>query len=229
MLMKSETREHDHAIETLRAFIAAQNFAPGDRIPPERDLIVDLGISRSKLRKALGVLEREGAIWRHVGKGTFIAHERSQNLFEDLTGLAQQITPVRMMRARLCVESAIAREAAVNASREAIQQITSAKSGAEHAATWADYEAYDDQFHKAVADATDNLLLTTLFDQLNEVRRAVGWVKLVRQTEKPDRSHTSFAEHEKILEAISAHDPNAAYEAMRGHINSVSARLFNEI
>ncbi len=215
-------------MEALRVFIAKGQFVPGDRIPPERDLILQLDMSRSTLRKALDALEREGTIWRHVGKGTFIASERTEAPFDNVAALAQQLTPVRMMRARLCVEAAIAREAAVNASREAIELIRAAKVGAERAVTWAEYEACDDRFHKAIAEATDNLLLAALFEQLNEVRRAVGWVKLVRQTECPQPSHSSFMEHARILEAIEGHDPNAAYEAMRRHIGSVSARLFSE-
>ena len=46
------------------------------RLPPERELMDNLGMTRTTLRRALEVLEREGAIWRHVGKGTFVAKPR---------------------------------------------------------------------------------------------------------------------------------------------------------
>jgi DNA-binding FadR family transcriptional regulator len=143
--------------------------------------------------------------------------------------LAQQLTPVRMTRARLCIEPAIAREAAINASRDAIIRIKLAKDRAQEASSWADYETQDDLFHRAVAQASDNAMLMALFDQLNQVRRAVAWGNVVRGTMRPPRDHSSFAEHDRIAAAIEARDPAEAQEAMRAHIGSVSARLFGEV
>ena len=127
------------------------------------------------LRRALEALEREGAIWRHVGKGTFVASHGSSSGAGGLADLSRQVTPVKMMRARLSVEPAIAREAAMNASGEAITRMKLAKDRAQAASSWTDYETHDDLFHRSIAEATDNILLLTLFDQLNQVRRAVAW------------------------------------------------------
>ena len=99
-----------------------------------------------------------------------------------------------------------------------------------HAASnWQDYETQDDVFHRTIAEASDNLLLLSLFDQLNVVRRAVAWGNVVRQSVKPAADHSSFREHEAIGAAIEARDPDLAYEAMRSHLRSVSARLFAEV
>ncbi len=222
---KPEPAERAGAITALREFIAAGSYAPGDRLPPERELIGDLGVSRNTLRKALDALEREGAIWRHVGKGTFVAGHGNGGVAE----LSQQVTPVRMIRARICVEPAIAREAAINASHDAIVRIKLAKDRAAGASNWAEYEAQDDLFHRAVAEAADNILLLALFDQLNQVRRAVAWGAVVRGSDRPPAEHSSFAEHDRIAAAIETRDPAAAHDEMRRHIGSVSARLFGEI
>ncbi|UCH74396.1 MAG: FadR family transcriptional regulator, partial [Rhodospirillales bacterium] len=169
------------------------------------------------------------AIWRHVGKGTFVANHDGEAGAGSLAELGKQVTPVRMMRARLCIEPAIAREAAINASAEAVIRIKLAKDRAEQATSWADYEAQDDLFHRAVAEASDNILLLALFDQLNQVRRAVAWSSVVRQSARPPREHSSFQEHARIAVAIETRDPAAAQQAMRQHIGSVSARLFGEV
>ena len=227
--MRSEQSEWADAIAALRAFIADGSYAPGDRLPPERELISSLNMSRALLRRALDALEREGAIWRHVGKGTFVASHGGAVGEGNLAELTQQLTPVRMMRARLCIEPAIAREAAINASGEAIIRIKSAMNRAVQASSWADYEAQDDLFHRSLAEASDNILLVTLFDQLNQVRRAVAWETVTRHSSRPPAGHSSFAEHEKITQAIERRDPSAANEAMRQHIGSVSARLFGEV
>jgi DNA-binding FadR family transcriptional regulator len=68
-----------------------------------------------------------------------------------------------------------------------------------------------------------------LFDQLNQVRRAVAWTSVIRKSERPARAHSSFSEHDAIVAAIGAHDPHAAQEAMRRHIGSVSKRLYGEV
>lgn len=229
MLMEPPSTGSDRTVGALRALIADGCYGPGDRLPPERRLIAELGVTRNTLRKALDALEREGAIWRHVGKGTFVARDAECATVGGFLDLGRQLTPVKTMRARLCLEPAIAREAAINASTEAIIRVRIARERAREATNWKLYEEQDDRFHRAVAEAADNLLLLSLFDRLNEVRRAVAFGTVVRQTERPDANHPSFAEHDAIAAAIEARDPAAAQETMRRHIGSVSARLFGEV
>ncbi|MGJ3264686.1 MAG: FadR/GntR family transcriptional regulator [Salinarimonas sp.] len=223
----AEAREED-VVERLRAFVRSGRYAPGDRIPPERELIVSLDLSRTALRRALDALAREGAIWRHVGKGTFVAKSAGEagGAGGRPVELGRQLTPFRMIRARIAIEPAIAREAAINASGEAMTRMRLAMERAAAASTWVEYEAQDDRFHRSIAEACDNLLLLDLFDHLNRVRRAVAWGAVSRETAKPPAHHSSFAEHAAIAAAIAERNREAAYEAMRAHIRSVSARLF---
>ncbi len=228
MLTKIDPTDRTDAIAALTAFISDGGYKPGDRLPPERELIGSLGMTRNTLRKALDALEHDGAIWRHVGKGTFVAAQGSSLGTGSLAELSQQVTPVQLMRARLSLEPAIAREAALNASDEAVIRLKLARERCVEASNWDDYEAQDDAFHRCVAEATDNVLLLSLFDQLNQVRRAVAWNTVIRHSKRPERDHSSFSEHDNITAAIEARDPAAAHAAMRGHLGSVSARLFGE-
>ena len=217
----------DDAVARLRGFISDGGYAPGDRLPPERELIGSLDLPRSAVRKALDALEREGAIWRHVGKGTFLASGEIEGTGSRLADLGRQLTPFRMVRARMAIEPAIAREAALNASGEAMSRMRIAMERAASAANWSEYELHDDRFHRSIAEGADNVLLLALFDQLNQVRRAVAWGAITRETVRPAADHSSFAEHKAIADAIALRSPDAAYEAMRNHIRSVSARLFD--
>lgn len=226
MLSRLEPSGRDAAVSALKSFIDAGDYSPGDRLPAERSLMGELGMTRTILRKALDALEREGVIWRHVGKGTFVSVPGAHGA--PISEIVHQMTPVRMMRARLSIEPAIAREAAINASREIMVRIKLARDRAFDATTWADYEAQDDLFHRTIAEASDNILLVAIFDQLNEVRRAVALNTVVRGTLRPPASHSSFSEHDAILAALEARDPAAAHDAMRNHLRSVSARLFGE-
>ena len=215
----------DDALDQLRELIRGGNYAPGDRLPPERDLIVQLGVTRTVLRKALDTLERDGAIWRHVGKGTFVAAQGGGTTLADLT---RAVSPVQLTRARLSLEPAIAREAAINATAEAVAAVKLARDRAYHADSWDDYEAQDDAFHRSVAEATGNVLLLSLFDHLNDVKRAVAWNTVVRRSDRPARDHPSFADHDEICAAIEARDQAAAHSAMRKHLGAVAARLFGD-
>ncbi|WP_347312536.1 FadR/GntR family transcriptional regulator [Defluviimonas sp. SAOS-178_SWC] len=226
VLSQSKPNGGDQAISQLQEFIADGGFEPGFRLPPERELCERLGMTRNALRRALDALERDGVIWRHVGKGTFVSDTGAAAMADPMLELGRQITPFKMMRARLAIEPAIAREAAVNASGKALMAMQLAMERAHSASTWAVYETQDDLFHHAIAEATDNLLLIALFNQLNGVRRAVAWGSVVRDSQRPPSDHSSFAEHEAIAMEIAGRRPEGAYEAMRTHLKSVSERLF---
>lgn len=230
--MRDQTSEALDPILRLRGFIQDGSYGGGGRLPPERHLSDKLGMSRATLRRALDALERDGVIWRHVGKGTFVSDDaapRSAAPSSAQVELGRQLTPFRMMRARLAIEPAIAREAAVNASGETLQKMHRAIERAKAATTWKEYEIQDDLFHRSVAEASDNLLLLALFDQLNEVRRAVAWGSVTRETAHPSPDHSSFHEHDAIAVAVAGRDPGAAYDAMRKHLGSVANRLFGEV
>ena len=125
----------------------------------------------------------------------------------NVTDLSSRTSPVHMMRARLSIEPALAREAAINASDEAVKKLEQARKSAEAAMSWDAYEKQDDAFHRCLAEATDNVLLLALFDQLNQVRRAVAWNNVVRSTERPPADHSSFKEHQAIAEACRCAGP----------------------
>ncbi len=216
-------------VARLRSYIVDGGFGQGVRLPPERHLTDELGMTRNTLRKALDVLERDGLIWRHVGKGTFVADDGPRPSSDASVQLGRQLTPFRMMRARLVIEPGIAREAAVNATGEALLRMRQVLDRSRAASTWDTYESEDDLFHRTLAEASDNMLLLSLFDQLNEVRRAVAWGNVERKTGRPSPDHPSFDQHDAIAAAVERRDPHAAYEAMRAHLRSVSSRLFGEV
>lgn len=228
MLNSPEMIYREDAVAALRTFIANGGYTPGDRLPPERELMISLDMTRTVLRRALETLENEGAIWRHVGKGTFVAAPAGPGVPNHLSDLIARVSPVDMMRARLSLEPAIAREAALHASEEGVRQILRARDRAVEAPDWDTYEAEDDALHRTIAEATGNVLLLELFDHLNQVRRAVAWNSVIRHSARPPRDHTSFAEHDRIAEAIAARNPAEAHAAMRAHLGSVSSRLFGE-
>jgi DNA-binding FadR family transcriptional regulator len=206
----------------LRAYVGGQDLALNDRLPPERELCVKLGLTRAALRKAMSVLESEGQVWRQVGRGTFIGARPVLNLAEVkyLTSISSRS---QIVDARLAIEPELARLAALHAVATDFSELGLCHRRCREAKTWRVLEAWDSRFHYAIAAATKNKLLMTLFETLNAVRRSMVR-QTIRSNQGPPASYTTFIEHEAINEAISRRDPEVAADAMRKHLMSVRAR-----
>jgi len=207
----------------LKAFIDEQHLEMNARLPPERALAAELGVSRPALRKALAALESQGRIWRHIGKGTFIG-SRPADEPGGLPSLARRTSPTQVVEARLSFEGELARLAALNSNAEDVLNLRHCCRKSRAADDWRVYETWDDRLHRAVAEATHNPLLLSLFDTLNGVRRAVVWNR-ERDSRRPLPEHHSFDEHDALVDAIESHDPDQAARRMRAHLGSVGQRL----
>lgn len=222
--MNHQIDKHAGAIVQLRAYLAQQASTPNARLPAERELCAILGVSRGDLRKALAVLEDEGQVWRHVGKGTFLGKPPIEEL-ADLAAIARGTSPAELMHARRLVEPCLAREAALHASAEDVAEMRRVIVRTRAAESWRQYENHDNELHRLVARATHNMVLVALFDLLNTVRRTVVWGRLRPHASRPPPDHHSFGEHDRIVEAIAERDLDAAESAMRTHLRSVQRNL----
>lgn len=211
-------------LSRLRDFLVTAQLAEGGRLPPERDLAESLDVGRSALRKALSTLQAEGVVWRHVGKGTFTG-ERPIDTVADINAMVQRTNPLEVMGARIAFEPEVARCAALNATPSQIAELRSCMLKAQQAPTWRLYEQWDNRLHRLIGESSQNSLLLGLLDTLNAVRRAVTWGRLRDTPVRPPPDHHSFAEHERIVEAIANRDGAAAADAMRRHLRSVEGHM----
>ena len=212
------------ALVQLQAYLAQHDLAADSRLPPERELCDALGVSRGDLRKALAVLEKQGQIWRRVGKGTFVGSGPIEETVA-ISEIAGRANPSDLMRARLILEPELAREAALHATFVDIAAMRQSIGRTRAAETWRQYENFDNLLHRQVAVATRNPVLLGLFDSLNAIRRAVVWGRLRPGPARPPTDHHSFDEHKRIVDAIEQRDLSGAAGAMRVHLQSVGRRL----
>ncbi|MFT4783531.1 MAG: DNA-binding FadR family transcriptional regulator [Paracoccaceae bacterium] len=213
------------AMTQLRAWLAQAETDSGAKLPAERELCAVLGVSRGDLRKVLSVLEKEGALWRQVGKGTFVGPKPETEDLTSLSAIAARSSPGEVIRARLKFEPVLAAEAAVNASAENLEEMKGSILGSRAARTWREYETCDNWFHRVVARSAGNVLLLSLFDQMNAVRRAVVWSRGRNDQSCPPENHHSFFEHDAIFDAIVRRDAARSHEAMHRHLSSVETAL----
>jgi DNA-binding FadR family transcriptional regulator len=220
------SRETQSTLTQLRAYLVNHGQSGADRLPPERQLAQDLGVSRGTLRRALAELEQEGLIWRHVGRGTFLG-DRPIEPLHDLSEVMRRTNPAGVMEARLAFEPELARLAALHATSADLEELAVCVRESRAAPDWRSYEYWDNQLHRGIAQATGNVVLLSLLDSLNIIRRAVTWGRLRRDPQHLDPEHHSFAEHDAIVAAIVERDAEAAAAAMRIHLRSVRTHLLD--
>ncbi|HEX2726518.1 MAG TPA: FCD domain-containing protein [Beijerinckiaceae bacterium] len=214
----------DAALLQWRKMLSEIDLSVDSRLPPERDLAQRLGVQRPALRKALAVLEAEGQIWRHVGRGTFVGSRPSVPP-GDVSAIARMTNPGEVMRTRILLEPEVAALAALNATPASIAEMRVCLQKSRTAPTWRQYEAWDNRLHRVIAEATQNYLLLALLDTMTAVRRTVTWGRLRTNKERPKPDHHSFADHDQIVAAIADRDRARAREAMRRHLEHVERNL----
>lgn len=201
------------------------------KLPPERDLSQQFSVGRGLIRKALAILEEDGAVVRHVGRGTFItssagsAPPRLQALalggglaIDGSTGLS----PRDLLEARFALEPTIAELAALSARPADVEHLQECMRRREESQRLDAYEHWDYELHMAIANATHNKLLVEMLDLVNRLRRSAIWRQFRTPSIDPLRRHTSNLQHRAIVQAICQTDPAAAFTAMRVHIRHVS-------
>jgi len=201
----------------ISELITSRQLGAGDRLPPERELARQLGLSRPALRSGLRLLVSMGVLKSRQGAGTFIAEGPPLLDSEPLKLLAELhgFTFDHMFETRSILEVGAAGLAAERAHGE--QLATLADEITEMYATLDDPQQYlihDIRFHRAIAAASGNPTLGTLVEM-------VSAVMYERRRETIDRAH-DFTEsldlHRRIYRAIRLRQPDEARAAMREHI-----------
>ncbi|WP_133123625.1 FadR/GntR family transcriptional regulator, partial [Methylobacterium frigidaeris] len=91
--------------------------------------------------------------------------------------------------------------------------------------TWRGYELQDARIHREIAVLAGNPLLLFLYDHLAAVRRVLTWNRVRSTIAGPPEDHPSFAEHDRIVVAITARDADTARREMQGHVTAVHAAM----
>jgi DNA-binding FadR family transcriptional regulator len=200
----------------------------GTRLPSERRLAEEFGVSRTEIRKALARLQQNGHLSREIGRGTFIRTPTTGHT-QDLTTLREITSPREAMEARLSIEPELAGLAAVNASVKQVQAMRVLARQMREAESWRIYEQNDGRLHRLIAESTGNKLMASIYNTVDEVRRAVVWRWLDTRPSRPPADYSSFAEHDGIIDAIEERKRTVAMDMMRQHLRTTIERLMGSM
>jgi GntR family transcriptional regulator, uxu operon transcriptional repressor len=239
--------------ELILAESERAGLGPGSRLPTERQLAADLGVTRSGIRHALAALEADGLISREVGRGTFLREPAGQ-AFAALREMdaaaaatavmpasapgappaaaspptASDFAPADVMTIRRLIEPQAMPLVVMWATARDFGEMERCVAGGDHAANYEEFEIWDLALHRCIMAAAHSPLLAQLYSVVESARHGQVWGDLKRRSSSHHRRELYQQDHRTIVAALRARDTDAAVEAMRVHLARVSEHLLGE-
>jgi GntR family L-lactate dehydrogenase operon transcriptional regulator len=226
-------------MKRIEDVIASGHLAPGDRLPAERQLAADMGVSRSRLREAIKQMVSAGRLVSRQGGGTYVAGP------DEAAAVSAALLPLvplarseagywrDVMEIRKSLEGEAARLAALRANEEDRAQISAAYeavaeaflNGAEGKEGPARLARLDAAFHMTIARSTHNAVLHQVMVGLEGLLEQSISESLAQFYRLPGILGQLDAQHRRIVDAVLAARPEEAHDAARDHLLFVEGRL----
>ena len=209
--------------DQIAALIESGEYGIGERLPPERDLAKQLGVSRPSVREALIALEVEGYVEVRVGSGVYVTPERAA---ASESSLPTDSGPFELIRARWIIEAECAALAARHATRAQVRAIDESIDEMESQRDRGTMPlGADRQFHLRIAEASGNSALALVVKTLWDQRQGPLFLRLEHHFDTPALWTVAIREHRDIAGAIARHDASAARASMRRHMDQAAKRF----
>jgi GntR family transcriptional regulator, uxu operon transcriptional repressor len=206
----------------------ARAGGPRERLPTERRLAEELGVTRTVVRNALAVLEAEGRVSREVGRGTFMlaadAARAEANAVDPL-----RVSPADVMAARRLLEPQLLPLVVAWATPRDLDEMHRCVEGGAEADNYDEFESWDFALHHAIVAASRNQLVLAMYAVIEEARHGSIWGNLKRRNDTRERRASYQADHEALVAALSARELGEAMDAMERHLSRVGANLLSAV
>ncbi|MFN8455752.1 MAG: FadR/GntR family transcriptional regulator [Anaerolineae bacterium] len=220
------TRVSQEAIERIVSLIRSRQLVPGDKLPGERQLVENLGVSRTSVREALRSLEGMGLIEVRAGVGAFVKHPVSEFVTAALPPrlLVDRDTLYKLFQLREIIETGAAAIAASQATDQDLGHIRGAVERMEACYAADDLDGMveaDIELHRAILVATGNDILVRVMDNIADMLKEMRRASLTIQVGVP----ITLAGHRALLAALEQHDPERARQAMQEHLQAILKKV----
>jgi DNA-binding FadR family transcriptional regulator len=226
-MSRSPTYAQDLATLILER-CATDASGPGSKLPTERRLADDFGVTRTMVRHALALLEAEGRISREVGRGTFLRSglSRLSPARADRDGARpEDVGPADVMAARRLIEPQVLPLVVAWATARDFEEMRRCVDGGAAAQSYDEFEVWDFALHHAIVAASRNPLLVAMYEEVERARQGQLWGNLKRRNDSRERRLVYQADHEQLVEALSARELHRAVAVMDAHLARVEANL----
>lgn len=221
--VEREPRLSDKVIQAIIEMIGSNQLKPGDVLPPERELGRQFGVSRTVVREAVRALDAKGLLDVRTGSGVRVVAVDEATVRESMRHFVHgsSVDYAKVDEMRRVLEVAAAGLAAERAGEVDIAAMDETIEAFENECTDLEKSVQHDlAFHRAIARATHNELFLVLHDSMGEMLLEVRRHNLARGRSE---RRLVVGMHERIRDAIAAHDPAGAQQAMRDHLGHVQA------
>lgn len=210
-------------VEQLVRELASGALTVGDKLPSERELAVRWRVSRPVVREVLRSLEERGLIEVAPGRGAFVREPTTSDVVRPLDSLfrRRQATPRDLVEARTMIEPRAAAIAAERARPADLEALAYALKQFDDGEILLDRARWDIAFHAAVARASHNPVIETLFASIATLTVEL----MLRSLGDASVSRAGVPLHQEVFDAIRAGDASRAQEAMSGHL-LIAVRLY---
>ena len=214
----SRIRNHLHAL------ITAERYRSGDRLPTERVLSEELQAPRTAVRDALAMLERDGVVVRRAGSGTYVAEAPTHAA----SMLPASSSPRDIMEARLALEPALARIAALTATNVDLERISGIERSMVAAESVNDFQRHGYDLHSAIAEATHNQILIAMYALVSRASDQAEWGELKSRSLNAANWQAYMQEHALLVSSICRRNAVQAEEAAARHVRTVRRDMLGE-
>jgi GntR family transcriptional repressor for pyruvate dehydrogenase complex len=217
--MSTDTgRATDQAIAKIKELISSGEFSAGDRLPTERELTQQFGVSRSSLREAMRALALVGVLESRVGDGTYVTTLEPELLLTGigfLSDLARADSLLEMHQVRRLLEPEATRIATGRLTEDDLSRLEECLHRMETADSEPAFIEADTAFHRVILEACGNATLSSLIQNLSSgTMRARMWQSIVAR----GAVEATLASHRSIYNAIVARDADTAAAADLMHL-----------
>jgi len=206
----------------LSELMAAGEFKPGQRLPAERELAEQLGVSRPSVREALIALELEGKVEVRVGSGVFVSEGQPKAALSIATDEEGE-GPFELLKARMTLEGETAALAAAEATPADVAAIRAAVDDLQRLQRQGlPTDPADRAFHLSIARATHNGPLASVVELLWDQGRGKMWKLMEKHFQTAALRAATLRDHRAVATAIAAKDSGGARTAMKAHLARVA-------
>lgn len=205
-------------------------FQPGDRLPPERTMAKEMGVSRHVVREALSALQIVGIIESRPGDGTYVHRASTSSTLEAqvMAVLEENEDPFEVLEARRALEGGVMQIALTRLKAPDFAKLEALLLRMREATAAKDLDAFleaDRLFHLTIAEATQNAVIRRAVLTLLEPMHQKLWKEMKRQYLFPRHSQDLLKLHERILNALRSRDREVVRQAVEEHFDTVEKYL----
>jgi GntR family transcriptional repressor for pyruvate dehydrogenase complex len=212
--------------QQLQELIATEDFGPGSRLPSERDLAEQFGVSRPTIREAIIALEIARQVEVRTGSGVYVLDSNTPVTLSDAFSDDKGPGPFKILQARMLIEGetcALAASRITDAQLARLQELLDemAEENRKEDIT----ETADEKFHCLIAEAAGNSALSATVKWLWKLRNDAGISSHFQGQVRERGKRPIVADHAAILDALRSRDAQASRDAMCRHLQSVTDHL----